>query len=515
MFRLIIVEDEAILRKGICNIIDWTSLGFQLEGDFANAPEALAFFREHPVDLVVTDIKMPEMSGIELARKIHALSPATKVIILTAFSDFDLAVDALRAGVSDYIVKSDFISQLPVSVKKVYALLENEKAKISCSSRAFSALISGIATSSITNLEDIQYWFCQMQLQPQQYMAVKFSVCADTSAHEEEQTRMFEKIIGFIKTAAEPFPSAVKSDAQNSVYVLLYAANTVRLPQMPEFGESIISAAKTLFACGISLSYSSVHQDIAEFPSALYECLDAADSGVLNAAHGLPEFPGGSTGQLLDPIGITTAFTENICAGDTVACAGLLTYFFGELESKRYSLNKVKNMAINICTLCWDKLYSPVDTMYQFHAIKDMTLARLKNSAAVVGLVDSLLAFADNCLHLQVCSASGIPVPVLEISAYIQHHFDQPVRIDDIAHALHMNSSYLSRTYKNCTGHSIIHALNYYRIEHAKVLLETGKYKITEIASMVGIEEPAYFTTVFTKYTGCSPSSYKVFDIKE
>ncbi len=80
MFRLIIVEDEAILRKGICNIIDWTSLGFQLEGDFANAPEALAFFREHPVDLVVTDIKMPEMSGIELARKIHALSPATKVI---------------------------------------------------------------------------------------------------------------------------------------------------------------------------------------------------------------------------------------------------------------------------------------------------------------------------------------------------------------------------------------------------------------------------------------------------
>ena len=127
MFRLIIVEDEAILRKGICNIIDWTSLGFQLEGDFSNAPEALDFFREHPVDLVVTDIKMPEMSGIELAREVHALSPATKIIILTAFSDFDLAVDALRAGVSDYIVKSDFISQLPVSVKKVYALLENEK----------------------------------------------------------------------------------------------------------------------------------------------------------------------------------------------------------------------------------------------------------------------------------------------------------------------------------------------------------------------------------------------------
>ena len=172
-------------------------------------------------------------------------------------------------------------------------------------------------------------------------------------------------------------------------------------------------------------------------------------------------------------------------------------------------------MAINVCTLCWDKLYSPVDSMYQFHSIKDLTLARLKNSASAAGLVDSLLDFAGKCIYLKVCPASRIPVPVLEISAYIQRHFDQPVRIDDIAHALHMNSSYLSRTYKNCTGHSIIHALNYYRIEHAKVLLESGKYKITEIASMVGLEEPAYFTTVFTKYTGCSPSSYKVFDIKE
>ena len=105
MFRLIIVEDEAILRKGICNIIDWTSLGFQLEGDFANAPEALAFFREHPVDLVVTDIKMPEMNGYEATSEIRKSSADIPIIAVTAYAFTEDEKRILENGFNGYLSK--------------------------------------------------------------------------------------------------------------------------------------------------------------------------------------------------------------------------------------------------------------------------------------------------------------------------------------------------------------------------------------------------------------------------
>ena len=91
----------------------------------------------------------------------------------------------------------------------------------------------------------------------------------------------------------------------------------------------------------------------------------------------------------------------------------------------------------------------------------------------------------------------------------IHEQYQNVLKLEDIAGQLHVNSSYLSRLYKKESGDSVITALNKHRIRVAKQLLKKPEYKVSEIGQLVGIEDPAYFTNVFTKYTGMSPQKYR------
>ena len=105
MFKVLLVDDEEEVRHGIRDRIDWASYGFEIAGEAENGREALNFFDDLLPDVVVTDINMPFMDGIELAAEINEAYPTVKVIILTGFDDFKFAQAAIKYGVSDYILK--------------------------------------------------------------------------------------------------------------------------------------------------------------------------------------------------------------------------------------------------------------------------------------------------------------------------------------------------------------------------------------------------------------------------
>ncbi|MEG0542319.1 MAG: AraC family transcriptional regulator, partial [Angelakisella sp.] len=97
---------------------------------------------------------------------------------------------------------------------------------------------------------------------------------------------------------------------------------------------------------------------------------------------------------------------------------------------------------------------------------------------------------------------------VNQVNQYIAGHYNTDISLETIARIIHVNSSYLSRLYKKETGVALTTYLNQYRIQKAKILLQTRKYTVAEVGSMVGINDPAYFTHVFTKYVGQSPKTY-------
>ncbi|MFZ7943307.1 response regulator [Neobacillus sp. 19] len=111
MIKVLIADDELIVRKGLIATVDWEKYGMKVVADAPNGLKALELFKEYSPEVVITDIVMPEMNGIEFARKIKQRSPDVKILLLSCHRDFTFAQEGMNIGASGYIVKTAFQDQ--------------------------------------------------------------------------------------------------------------------------------------------------------------------------------------------------------------------------------------------------------------------------------------------------------------------------------------------------------------------------------------------------------------------
>lgn len=127
MYKLLIADDEAKIRDGLVNYIPWDTFGFEVVAEGENGKQVLDYMIHHPVDVVLCDIKMPIMSGIELASLLHEQRHKAKVVFLSAYKDFDYAQKAIVYGVRDYIIKPTKFKELLSTFTKIKGELDIEK----------------------------------------------------------------------------------------------------------------------------------------------------------------------------------------------------------------------------------------------------------------------------------------------------------------------------------------------------------------------------------------------------
>lgn len=121
MLKIVIVEDEDIIRRGLMETIDWQAMGVQVVGSAADGEEALGMISQRNPDVVLTDVRMPVMDGLELARKLQELDDSIKVVFLTSHADFEYAREAMRLHVDDYLLKPVDEEELAEVMKRLSA----------------------------------------------------------------------------------------------------------------------------------------------------------------------------------------------------------------------------------------------------------------------------------------------------------------------------------------------------------------------------------------------------------
>ena len=126
MYKMLIVEDESIERNALATLVDWEALGLALAGCFESGEEALAYAKTHPFDVLFTDIRLLGMSGLDLAREVLALRPATKVIICSGYSDFEYARKAIRLKAVSYLTKPIDLEELRSTVTEAVRMIADE-----------------------------------------------------------------------------------------------------------------------------------------------------------------------------------------------------------------------------------------------------------------------------------------------------------------------------------------------------------------------------------------------------
>ncbi len=124
MLKVLIVDDEAVVRRGIVLGVDWGALGCAVVGEAANGEEGLAAAERYSPNLIITDVRMPRMDGIEMMKELRERGSKAHVIVLTAYDEFDYARSALRYGASDYLLKPFRDQELIAAIERVRALDE-------------------------------------------------------------------------------------------------------------------------------------------------------------------------------------------------------------------------------------------------------------------------------------------------------------------------------------------------------------------------------------------------------
>jgi two-component system, response regulator YesN len=528
LYTILIVEDEEVFRRVLPLIIDWSSLGFSIAGTVENGRKALEFCEGRSVDVVLTDIRMPILNGIELAMELRLRSSGTKVVLLSAFDDFEYARKGIECGVYGYILKSEGEEEIERYFAGLRRRLDEEGAAPPGSGnldsgreRSLASLIEAAEAPNAAEegtaplalaLVDLDEWpMLERQLGPQ-------------AVHELRDLVRLE-LVELVEKAG----LGSVADHGRSVAVVLSAR--VEAPNL--FFSTLLGEVNSRLAIAdlnhrettsVSLSFAAVEGGRAGLGTAL----ERASAGLaervskgprscvetpVRSSRGLESFPSETTlvGELravLDGLRTSRPPTRE---GEATAIIEFLDGVEARAVDCRLQLIRpVADFASRAVVVLTRESESPLAESPSAVAVLDSILAEIplyETASPLLGRLKHAVSDAFGALDSGL-DPRGIRL-VREAIECMQAAYQGSISLESVAARLKVHPVHLSRVFSRDYGKTFTSVLTGIRIEAAKELLADGRYKIYEIADLVGFGKPRYFSELFKKMTGYTPLEYR------
>lgn len=491
-------------------------MGFQVVNTFSDGSDALAYLKEHPCDAVLTDILMSRMSGLEMIRNLHELHPEIKVVILSGHSDFAYAQQAIQYKVVHYLVKpvdEDELMEVFKGIKEQLDYRQEELAVAESETRDLKQMLQksffrDLLSGRVGSENELCVYLKLLGLGEisKDSQLVAFEVMArqhkQEDAPEEPSGLSVEDVFKRQLLAGDETSHTVLLDGRNDhwrvVFISLSQSKSENLRKYcNERMQALIGKLNDSFAQKFSfrLTHSVTH--ISEL---LAETKDTSDAG--------------SALQ-------TQQMDESLCQA-VVADYKLLIM---ELDSGSKDtllhildgiLYKLRDAPLEDVQFILKNLYSVIELNYKKRKINvwDITNGKfdfnhLYRSEDIKTVATYLKEdFCALCEGLKTGKRGSEHSIVGRLVQYLDEHLDEDIGHDVIATKYRIHPGYLSRLFKQEMGETLSEYLLRIRIEKAAKLLKEGRYKVGEIAGMVGYSTSSYFSIMFKKYTGYSPREY-------
>ncbi len=513
--RILIVDDEKLTREGLISSISWDKLPFDHIDQADDGINALQLARTHLPDVLLTDIRMPRMNGIELAEKIQELNPQCPIIFMSGYSDKEYLMAAIKLKAVRYVEKPFTAEELTEALSESLSTLHqhrvNQKSHALFAKDASAKLAQNMTKSGYSSKNDTALIDAGLNgiIHPRTFFTtfiIKLKSVQNNFAEEEitsiindihsAVTRRNMSEIHFVKQESV-FVMHLFSDERPLESVITKIAREIK-ELIPKDVNLFLSIGKTVI--GSSKVFHSYNSAVILLQSSFfYEY-----GSILN-------YESPSTALSANyPYEFAEEFSKAIQEKELVHCRALAEAFYQTLRHNQSLLaNAIKDV--------YYKLFMQINTI-QYH-LKLQTETSSADS-------ESLLETISNCdilteLHLMLLSKideftnnlqslSQENPTIFMIRDYISKHYsDYSLSIKDISEHVHLSTSYLCTIFKTETGKTLNQYITEYRIEKAKQLLIDPRNKITDISSRVGYSDGNYFGKSFKKEVGLSPSEYR------
>lgn len=494
MLRIVIADDEMTIREGMAKMVGKESDRFMVAGTFANGQEVLDFAATTEVDVVITDIRMPHVDGLELIKELKRVRPEARCIIMSGFTDFEYARQALRYSAVDYLLK-------PINKKQLFALLYELDEKKETSLGQEERLRSGLLVSYLQSSTALCSKLPGLVL-PRPYYAVTVLKGEDMEALRSNANLLRRQHQGIRFDIVDP--------GDGGVALISYYEE----PPEPEDIASLVDRMKLYPQPGIVLAGSSRGYGIPGLLSQAYaEANAACDRGMYEdgawsyiAYH--PSFE--QEADVAEHFALSReSLVQSLQVLNIPRTAGILEDLFAELREAKAPRKALMSLCRLVCEVAgseiqeWSKtVNSALCTALEGHFSNCLTYAEIKNRFAGE-FTQALQQIREGRLE-----HGGKSVEI--VKKWITEHYDQPAELGHLAGLVYLTPSYLSKLFKQESGMTITDYLIEVRIRKAKELLShSSEMKVHEVGCEVGYPDPAYFNKLFKRIVGVTPNEYK------
>lgn len=530
MYRAIIVDDEELVCKGLRKYFDWSKHNIQILSDFPDGQKAYQFVQENPIDLLVTDVRMPHMDGITLAGHVKELYPDAKIIFVSGYDDVAYLKNALKVDAVDYILKSIDLNELEETVSRVVKIMDTENARKKelaemeeLLNQSFPLLQERLLLTLIRDdIEDLgnirehieflnipldeDSRYCVLVLQLQRYYST-FS-----GMTERERQLLSLKIQDECRRIGKEYGETICFKSRVGEYVMIISLEEDEYEdKLLQISEKIQTHMKEYMDRLVYIGISNMFTGLKNIKTA-YE----------NAANAI------SKRYLLDDklqISIDKYVTDSemkdyrekarknllecLSQGNTEKVTDVLNDLFGRI-SQEFDHNEQQNLMIyllllptriiNDMKIKTENVYSDQRAiMEQFLCCKDF------HEQCV--LIQSL--YTQVATMMQSLSKTHSHAIVDQVRRKIEERYKEQISISTLAEEVYLTPTYLCVLFKQTTGSTINEYLTMTRLEKAKQLLADSNIKLYDVCYEVGYLSPSYFSRLFKKYVGISPSEYR------
>lgn len=511
MYSVLIVDDEEIIRQGISQVIPWEAEGFRLVGVAENGQEALEKIELFHPDIVLTDIKMPVMDGIELIRQVRERGFSVEFIILSGYGEFELAQAALEYGARHYLLKPSSEATIVEALRQVAEQIEkkrNDEAFIKESKERLYKFLPLVKEQFIRDLfmgasyteEEFQYY--------RTYLHIDFET-ASLVLYQIEGILSYEDLFVLLRICKKLSPSQdAIGTIINSHVVMLYPL--VQEQELISHIEQIQKEFATYSSRKISVVYEtqvSLRELDSLYQELLIGCryLGQKNPGLVWHRTQIPFSEIRKSEDLYRSQELLLALQ----CGDKDAVSRELEALFSMFRRKKMGPRLVRSHLEQL--LFW---LEKEGNFKFFRESVNSFLGKESDMISLEGLEDVIRTMFEELVNQNYRSMKNYKNRLVNLLIHYAriHLSNEHLSLKWLAQKyLHVDPGYLSKLFVKETGQRFKHYLLRMRIEKARRLLDIySEDRIYEVAREVGMgDNPQYFSQVFKKYTGKSPSEYK------
>lgn len=505
MYSILLVDDESAVLQGLLQAIPWKEYGFEDIRTAGDGAEALERMDECAADLLVTDIRMPKMDGLELLRTVRSRHPRARFIILTAYDEFEYAREALRLGAENYLLKPINVAELSATVTKALENIENRnkaqstlmKSDAVFRENVLSRWVSGdldgaelCDRATVAGCNVFSRSYCVLIAKPlaARELFQRVSAQLESALSSKYDCYGFSDFYGsrvMIIGGADVPPAGVKAMirpviAQFGEQPAVFVALGIEAGGYPEVFASYMAASEIVRFCMLFPHNSIVLSEDVKKSTLKKLTINYADFCTL-----LRE---ASEEQLLKA---TNAVVEQILdhTSDSVEAAKALVIELLLHIDRETARNMAPGQEL------------PYSMQSLFTTLDSITTR--------AGLTEWICAVIDDAWKSIRKQNENLSPVINRVLQYIQKNYRQPLSIKSLSGTLGINSSYLGYLFKQETGEYFSNYLNRVRIQASEELILNTDMNVQEIALKAGYSDVSYFNLVFRKVHGMSPNKYR------